>query len=200
MNISTSGDRYSACSGRRKKCLHLDTSVNHLVAGWLSGQEQCQPDFRLTHSELGRHVGEIAEHNVRTSRAWRVGTVRAVAPFATLCATALRNVPPANGRDGRRSAPLLLRRRGRLLRCWPHHILAALEPRPGNPQLQHLVDQRSALQAKFGGCAIPSADHPTYCFKRVQNQIAFGVLQSSCCRRRDDTWAPANGKGLGRTP
>src|ERR1035441_5676788 len=35
------------------------------------------------------------------------------------------------------------------LRCWTHDVLAALESRPGDPQLLHLVDQRSAFQAKF---------------------------------------------------
>ena len=32
---------------------------------------------------------------------------------------------------------------------------------PANPQLLHLVDQSSALQAKLGGCALRAADHPT---------------------------------------
>src|SRR6266852_1396414 len=59
----------------------------------------------------------------------------------------------------------------------------------GDPKLLHLVNQRSAFQAKFRGCAFRAADHPTDSFKRVQNQSAFGVFQSNCGRRDADTWS-----------
>ena len=71
------------------------------------------------------------------------------------------------------------------LQCAPHHILAALKTGPGDPQLLHLVDQGSALQAKFGGCAFRAADHPTTSSSVRRIKDAFGVSQSSCgCRRR----------------
>ena len=62
-----------------------------------------------------------------------------------------------------------------------------LETRPANPELLHLANQSSALQAKFGGCPFRAADHPTSRFKRVQNQSAFRVPQRSHSRRDDDT-------------
>src|SRR5437016_4375715 len=49
----------------------------------------------------------------------------------------------------------------------------------GDAQLSHFVNQRSAFQAEPGGCAFRAADHPADGFERAQNQIAFGVLQSS---------------------
>src|SRR5216684_3496930 len=73
-----------------------------------------------------------------------------------------------------------------------------LETRPGNPQLLHLVDQRRALQAKFGGCPFRAPDHPTDSFKRVQNQSAFRVPQSSCSRRDEDTLSPCLRQRIGK--
>src|SRR5229473_378195 len=57
----------------------------------------------------------------------------------------------------------------RLLRSWPTPILDDLWRRAENPQLMHFVDQRSALQAKFGGRAFRAADHPTDYNKSRQN-------------------------------
>ena len=74
---------------------------------------------------------------------------------------------------------LQLRRRGRLPACGFPQIRTALEDRSGNPQLLHFADQRSALQAKFGRCAVRASDHPSGRFKCVQNHGAFGVFKSS---------------------
>ena len=57
----------------------------------------------------------------------------------------------------------------------PDHISVTFESRSGNPQLLHFVDQSSALQAKFGGCAFWPANHPAHRFKRAQNQNTFGI-------------------------
>ncbi len=73
------------------------------------------------------------------------------------------------GKIGGRRPTLLLRQPFRRLRRSPHNILVALQTRPGNPQLMHLVDQRSALQAKFGGCSLRAANHPTDAFERAQD-------------------------------
>jgi hypothetical protein len=77
-----------------------------------------------------------------------------------------------------RSALLEVRQHVWLLQCWVIYILTALQNRSGNPQLLHLVDQCSALQAKFGGSAFPTADHPPHAFEHVQNQSPLVVLQS----------------------
>src|SRR4030088_721132 len=67
----------------------------------------------------------------------------------------------------------------RVLGCRLHHTFTALEIRPGNSQLLHLVNQCRALQAKFRGGTFRPAHHPTDVFKRPQNQSSFGVPQSS---------------------
>src|ERR1700682_573018 len=74
-------------------------------------------------------------------------------------------------------------KRAWLLWCWLYHILAALETRPGNTQLLRLVDQRSACQSKFGGCALRTTNYPADCSQRLQNQSPFGVAQRGCTRR-----------------
>jgi hypothetical protein len=48
----------------------------------------------------------------------------------------------------------------------------------GISQLLHLVDQRSALPAKFGGGAFRAADHLTDFFKGVRNQSSFDLPQA----------------------
>jgi hypothetical protein len=79
--------------------------------------------------------------------------------------------------------PLLqLRQQPRRLRWRPGHFEIAFERRLRNPVPLDLVDQRSALQAKFGGCTIPSSDYSAGCLKRVQNQGASGIHQSSWSR------------------
>jgi hypothetical protein len=48
----------------------------------------------------------------------------------------------------------------------------------GNPHPAHLIDQRSGLQAKFGGCSLRAADHLFNSFKRIQNRECFrGVVE-----------------------
>jgi hypothetical protein len=54
-----------------------------------------------------------------------------------------------------------VRHHAQLLYRWQHQVLSALETRAENSQLLHLVDQRSALHAKFDGCAFRAADYPT---------------------------------------
>src|ERR1017187_1449715 len=73
---------------------------------------------------------------------------------------------------------------------WLHwrvgHFMIASERRSRNPVPLHLVDQRSALQTELGGCAIPSSDYPTGCFKRTQNQSALGIYKGSWSRAEAD--------------
>src|ERR1035438_7391526 len=52
------------------------------------------------------------------------------------------------------------------------HCEIVIERRPRNPVPLHLVDQRSALQTKSGGCAISSSDYPASCLKRAHNQCS----------------------------
>ena len=54
----------------------------------------------------------------------------------------------------------------------------------------HFINQRSALQAKSGGCAIPPSNYPTSCVKGAQNQGAFGIHQSSWSRDDADMLRP----------
>ena len=63
------------------------------------------------------------------------------------------------------------------------YTLAFLETRPGNTKLLHLVDQRSAFQAKFSRCAFRTTNYPADRFKRLQNESAFGLAQRGCTRR-----------------
>jgi hypothetical protein len=60
----------------------------------------------------------------------------------------------------RRPARLQLWQRAPFLRCRCHRISAPLESGPRDPKLLHLVDQRSALQTKFGSGTFRAADHP----------------------------------------
>jgi len=71
----------------------------------------------------------------------------------------------------------LLQRVRRLSRS-PDYIFVVItfEIRSGNTQLLHFVDERSALQAKFGSGTFWAADHPADSLKRAQNQIALGIL------------------------
>src|SRR6266436_696029 len=85
-----------------------------------------------------------------------------------------------NGLDRHRSD---VRHRAQFLYHWQDQLLSALETRAENSQLLHPVDQRSALQAKFGGCAGRAADYPTDGFQRTQNQLAFCIPQ--CSRRTE---------------
>src|SRR6266852_4899762 len=70
------------------------------------------------------------------------------------------------------------------------HAGCSGEKRPGNPQLHYPVDQRGALQPQLGSCTGWSADHPAHRHQCLQNQSAFGVFQSSCGWRDDDTLSP----------
>src|SRR5208282_1717194 len=93
---------------------------------------------------------------------------------------------------------LQLQPRVRLPRYWPWHILPAFRRRAGNPELLHLVDQRSALQSKPGGCALRAADYPTDCFKRAKNQSVFGVPQSRWSRENTDILSPYDRQRIGK--
>lgn len=65
----------------------------------------------------------------------------------------------------RGKSALLERLRVRLL--WPHPILASLQARTENPQLVHLVYERGAFQAEFGGSSFGPTNHPTHSLKRL---------------------------------
>jgi hypothetical protein len=93
---------------------------------------------------------------------------------------------------------LQLRHQGRLQRCGFHQIRAAWETRPVNPQPLHLADQRSALQAKFGRCAVQASDHPGGRFKGVQNQGAFAISKSSWRRRNGDSVSSSSRQRIGK--
>src|SRR3982074_1652797 len=77
--------------------------------------------------------------------------------------------------------------RGGAARRWDP--LLALERRSGDSQLLHLVDERSALQAKFCGRAVGASDYPTDFLQSVQNQSALRCLESSCRRKGNNTLA-----------
>src|SRR5580704_5571873 len=97
-----------------------------------------------------------------------------------------------------RSVLLQLRHPGRHLPRGFPRIRAAVEVRPVNPQLLHLADQRSALQAKFGRCTVRAADHPSGCFKCLQNHGAFGVLKSSRRRRNGCRLSSSSRQRIGK--
>src|SRR5580692_4234655 len=50
--------------------------------------------------------------------------------------------------------------------------------RPVESEPLHLVNQCSALQAKFGRCAIRTAYNPATVFKHTKDCIAFHLLQN----------------------
>src|SRR5216684_235146 len=92
---------------------------------------------------------------------------------------------PENDLDWHRSE---VRHRAQFLYRWQHHVLSALETGAKNSQLLHPVDQRSALQSKFGGCACRAADYPIDGFQRTQNQLA--LCSPQCSWRTESTLSP----------
>jgi hypothetical protein len=77
------------------------------------------------------------------------------------------------GEDAPNALLLLRQHVGPLARPLDH--ICVTETRSGNSQLLHLVDQRGALHAKFGGCTLWAADHPADGLESAQDQAAFGV-------------------------
>src|SRR2546423_1494694 len=81
---------------------------------------------------------------------------------------------------------------------WQRRTFCAFSSRTSNTQLLHFVNQRSALETKFGGCALWSTNDPTDCFERAKNQRAFRVPQRSGSRRGDEVLRRRRWQGIGK--
>src|ERR1700716_1452327 len=99
--------------------------------------------------------------------------------------------------EGYAEIPLVQLRQGRRFLRRGDSLLA-LERRSGNPQLLHLVDECSALQAKFCGRSFWAADDPTDFPQGLQNQSALRLLQSSGRRRNPNTRNPCRWQRIGK--
>ena len=154
-------------------------------AGTLTfGGEECIADFRRPFrlqsdpgiTDRDHHLGCIASllppsealvawqahtrtvHNPETSRAWKSAIF---VLYLDLFAKALRGTQLLW--DVRFSLYWLLHR----------HFIPAPNFCTPYPQFSHFMDQRSALQAEFDGCAIRAADHPSDSFKRPPDKNAL---------------------------